>query len=59
VILKASQASDEVPTDALGKTKTEIQTAALFGDHYPRMQALKKKYDSGMVFNKWNPITPA
>ncbi|KAI0029050.1 FAD-binding domain-containing protein [Vararia minispora EC-137] len=37
----------------------ESKSAALFGEHYPRLQALKKKYDPEMVFNKWNAIVPA
>jgi FAD/FMN-containing dehydrogenase len=31
----------------------------LFGDNYPRLQALKKKYDPDMLFSKWFVITPA
>ena len=32
---------------------------ALYGDHYPRLQALKKVYDPEMLFSKWFVITPA
>ncbi|PSR79946.1 hypothetical protein PHLCEN_2v6847 [Hermanssonia centrifuga] len=32
---------------------------ALFGSSYARMQAIKKKYDPDMVFNKWFVIEPA
>jgi len=31
---------------------------ALFGKHYPRLQALKKKYDPDMVFCQWYTIIP-
>ena len=31
----------------------------VFGDHYPRLQELKKRYDPGNVFNKLFAITPA
>lgn len=30
-----------------------------FGDVYPRLQEIKKKYDPDMVFNRWYPIIPA
>ncbi|KAI0074365.1 FAD binding domain-containing protein [Panus rudis PR-1116 ss-1] len=32
---------------------------ALYGDAYPRLQAIKKKYDPEMIFNKWFLIVPA
>ncbi|KAH8102177.1 hypothetical protein BXZ70DRAFT_1016565 [Cristinia sonorae] len=35
------------------------RSQAYFSGAYPKLQALKKKYDPGMVFNKWYPITPA
>ena len=31
----------------------------LFGEYYPRLQAVKKEYDPDVIFNKWFPITPA
>ncbi|KAK7695635.1 hypothetical protein QCA50_000271 [Cerrena zonata] len=31
----------------------------LFGDHYPKLQAIKKKYDPDTIFNKWFLIAPA
>lgn len=30
-----------------------------FKKAYPRLQAIKKKYDPEVVFNKWYPIQPA
>jgi FAD/FMN-containing dehydrogenase len=32
---------------------------AAFGENYPRLQGIKKKYDPDNIFNKWFPITPA
>ncbi|TFK43273.1 hypothetical protein BDQ12DRAFT_731314 [Crucibulum laeve] len=31
----------------------------VFGDNYPKLQEIKKKYDPKNIFNKWFPITPA
>ncbi|KAI0030496.1 FAD-binding domain-containing protein [Vararia minispora EC-137] len=45
--------------DVNGNVKMEFRSAALFGHHYSRLQALKKKYDPEVVFNKWNTIVPA
>jgi FAD/FMN-containing dehydrogenase len=33
--------------------------AVLFGEKYPRLQELKKKYDPENIFNKWFAITPS
>ena len=30
-----------------------------FGDHYERLQRIKRKYDPDVVFNKWFVIQPA
>ncbi|KAH8114450.1 FAD-binding domain-containing protein [Phellopilus nigrolimitatus] len=35
------------------------RSQTLFGDNYPRLQQLKKKYDPELLFNKWYPIEPA
>jgi len=39
--------------DVLDKSKV------VFGDNYPRLQKIKKRYDPDNIFNKWFPITPA
>ncbi|TCD62945.1 hypothetical protein EIP91_006208 [Steccherinum ochraceum] len=38
---------------------TAEKTRALFREHYPRLQGIKKKYDPDMVFNQWYTIIPA
>lgn len=38
---------------------TSERVRAVFGENYPRLQAIKKKYDPEMVFSKWFGITPA
>lgn len=30
-----------------------------FGDNYPKLQSIKKRYDPENIFNRWFPITPA
>jgi hypothetical protein len=30
-----------------------------FGENYPRLQEIKKRYDPDNIFNKWFPIMPA
>ena len=30
-----------------------------FGENYPRLQGIKKRYDPDTIFNKWFPIMPA
>lgn len=30
----------------------------LFGENYPRLRQLKKKYDPDVIFSKWFKITP-
>ncbi|KAF8847587.1 FAD-binding domain-containing protein [Acephala macrosclerotiorum] len=35
------------------------KVADIFGDNFERLRQVKRKYDPGMVFNKWYPIPPA
>jgi len=48
--------SDALPVSALIPAE---RTKALFGEAYPKLQAIKSKYDPEMVFNKWFNIVPA
>ncbi|KAG8931733.1 hypothetical protein FRC02_002285 [Tulasnella sp. 418] len=40
-------------------TDTDEYARAVFGNNYPRLQEIKKRYDPDQVFNKWFPIRPA
>ena len=37
----------------------EAKARAAFGEAYPKLQQIKKKYDPELVFNRWYPIIPA
>lgn len=39
--------------------RNDEKARLVWGEHYEKMQKIKKKYDPGMVFNRWFPITPA
>lgn len=41
------------------ETASEDKSKILFGDNYPRLQQLKKKFDPDMFFSKWFAIIPA
>ncbi|TDL29767.1 FAD-binding domain-containing protein [Rickenella mellea] len=43
-----------------GEEKVSVdRTRLLFGDNYPKLQQIKKKYDPELLFSKWFPIQPA
>lgn len=47
--------SDGLPKEgAIPGDRSQI----FFSKAYPKLQAIKKKYDPESVFNKWYPITP-
>ncbi|TCD66653.1 hypothetical protein EIP91_001071 [Steccherinum ochraceum] len=48
---------DALPTQPGSPSLDKAQI--LFRENYPRLQAIKKKYDPDMIFNKWYNITPA
>lgn len=52
-----SQAGDVV-VEAASKQGVD-RSQKFFGDYYPKLQALKKKYDPDQIFNRWFVITPA
>ena len=39
--------------------ETIDKSAIMFGENYPRLQEIKKKYDPELFFNRWYPIIPA
>jgi len=49
------------PELAVGNNDSESDHKAnlMSREHYPRLQALKKKYDPDILFSKWFAITPA
>ena len=50
--------SDHFPEEEDG-VLVKNKAATLFGDNYPRLQDLKKKYDPENIFNKWFAVTPS
>jgi FAD/FMN-containing dehydrogenase len=46
------------PEGILGD-KDEDNARVAFGENYPALQKIKKKYDPENIFNKWFAITPA
>lgn len=39
--------------------ENDHNTRKAYGPNYPRLQALKRKYDPEMIFNRWFRIKPA
>lgn len=45
---------------AVGDEKLEFDRARkVFGDNYPRLQQIKKRYDPEVLFSKWFTIVPS
>lgn len=53
-------ASDNVTAVVMDdeKEKTD-KSLALFGEHYPRLREIKRKWDPELVWNKWYVVLPA
>lgn len=52
--------TDFILTHIVGDEKLESDRARkVFGDNYPRLQQIKKRYDPEVLFSKWFAIIPA
>ncbi|KAH9177610.1 FAD-binding domain-containing protein [Lactarius sanguifluus] len=47
-----------IDSAAVGRSGSNVDARALFGENYARLQKLKQEYDPDLVFFKWCPITP-
>jgi hypothetical protein len=55
ILLSPIRLDDEEVSEGVAKDRS----VALFGESYPKLQTLKKKYDPENVFSRWFKITPA
>ena len=52
-------ASEDITTAVTGEKEKEDKSLALFGEHYPRLREIKRKWDPELVWNKWYVVKPA
>ncbi|VDB98092.1 unnamed protein product [Peniophora sp. CBMAI 1063] len=46
--------ADDVTTAVTGEKTKEDKSLSLFGEHYPRLREIKRKWDPELVWNKWS-----
>ena len=59
LVLLRLRLDPEIAVGGIDGGPVDDKAHVLYGDNYPRLQALKQKYDPEMLFSKWFAITPA
>jgi FAD/FMN-containing dehydrogenase len=53
------RSDSDVPSIFSNEVLSEEKAKTMFGENHVRLQELKKRYDPGLVFNKWYAIKPS